>query len=251
MAGHSKYANIKHRKNAQDAKRAKKFNKIAREISVAVRIGASDDPEFNPRLRTAISAAKSENMPNDRIDRAIKAGLGGNGNEENYEEMRYEGYGPGGIAIIVEALTDNKNRAASEVRTAFAKHGGSMGETGSVSYMFDHVGRIVFDEEAISEDDIFEKAVDAGAENVRTQNNKHTVITALGDFTNILDALEKDIGQPRSSGLYWLPQAPVETPEDNLVSLAKMIGVLDDLDDVQYVYHNCDIDDELLEGYGG
>lgn len=247
MAGHSKYANIKHRKNAQDAKRAKKFNKLAREISVAVRVGGGEDPEFNPRLRSAISSAKSDNMPNDRIDRAIQAGLGIVGDEANYEEIRYEGYGPGGVAVIVEALTDNRNRSASEIRTAFAKYGGSMGETGSVSYMFDRVGRIRYPATVAGETEMLEAAIEMGAQNLKTEKTRHTIITSVDDFVDVLSAMEKKFGQPAASGLAWIPQTPATPAGDVDDTLTTMLEVLDDLDDVQKIYMNYEMENNPLE----
>ncbi|MEO0393772.1 MAG: YebC/PmpR family DNA-binding transcriptional regulator, partial [Pseudomonadota bacterium] len=189
MAGHSKFKNIMHRKGAQDAKRARLFTKIAREITVATKSGMPD-PAMNPRLRAAIATAKQANMPNERIDRAIKSGSG-EGDAETYDEIRYEGYGPGGVAVIIEALTDNRNRTAAEIRTAFTKHGGSLGETNSVSFMFDRVGQIVYPGAAGDADEIFEVAVEAGAENVESSDESHEITTPVEEFAAVRDALAR------------------------------------------------------------
>lgn len=246
MAGHSQFKNIMHRKGAQDKKRAKIFAKLIRELTVAAKTGIPD-PDMNPRLRSAISAARSANMPKDNIDRAIKR-ASGEGEGEIFEEIRYEGYGPGGIAVIVETLTDNRNRTAAEVRAAFSKAGGSLGETGSVSFMFDHVGQVVFDNEDIDADEIFEVALEAGAENVESDGPLHEVTCALEDFNDVRDALEEKFGDPQEAGIVWKPQneIPVET-EDKANSVFKLIDVLEDNDDVQKVSANFDIPEDIME----
>ena len=245
MAGHSQFKNIMHRKGAQDVKRAKMFNKLAREISVAAKSGLPD-PAANPRLRAAIIAARTQNMPKDRIDRAIKSGSPG-GDDANYEEVRYEGYGPGGIALIVEALTDNRNRTAAEVRSAFTKHGGSLGETGSVAFMFSRIGLIVYPAKAAGAEAMFEAALEAGAENVDSTDDVHEITTSLEDLSAVRDALEEKFGPAESAALTWKPVNTVAPDEDTAASLLKLIDVLDDNDDVQTVSGNFDIPNELLE----
>ncbi|QQP87486.1 YebC/PmpR family DNA-binding transcriptional regulator [Skermanella sp. TT6] len=245
MAGHSQFKNIMHRKGAQDVKRAKMFNKLAREISVAAKSGLPD-PAANPRLRAAIIAARTQNMPKDRIDRAIKSGSPG-GDDANYEEVRYEGYGPGGIALIVEALTDNRNRTAAEVRSAFTKHGGSLGETGSVAFMFSRIGLIVYPAKAAGAEAMFEAALEAGAENVDSTDDVHEITTSMEDMSAVRDALEEKFGPAESAALTWKPVNTVAPDEDTAASLLKLIDVLDDNDDVQTVSGNFDIPNELLE----
>jgi YebC/PmpR family DNA-binding regulatory protein len=245
MAGHSQFKNIMHRKGAQDVKRAKMFNKFAREISVAAKSGLPD-PAANPRLRAAIIAARTQNMPKDRIDRAIKSGSPG-GDDANYEEVRYEGYGPGGIALIVEALTDNRNRTAAEVRSAFTKHGGSLGETGSVAFMFSRIGLIVYPAKAAGAEAMFEAALEAGADNVESTEDVHEITTAVEDLSTVRDALEEKFGPSDSSALTWKPVNTVAPDEETAASLLKLIDVLDDNDDVQTVSGNFEIADELLE----
>jgi YebC/PmpR family DNA-binding regulatory protein len=249
MAGHSQFKNIMHRKGAQDKKRAKIFAKHIRELTVAAKSGLPD-PSMNPRLRTAIAAARSDNMPKDNIDRAIKR-ASGEGDGEVYEEIRYEGYGPGGIAVIVETLTDNKNRTAAEVRSAFSKSGGALGETGSVSFMFDHVGQVVFDASEIDGDAIFEVALEAGAENVESDDQLHEITCALEDFNDVRDALEEKFGEPQEAGIIWKAQntIPVET-EEKANSVFKLVDVLEDNDDVQKVSANFDIPEEIMEKLG-
>ena len=249
MAGHSKFKNIMHRKGAQDAKRGKIFTKIGREIIVAAKMGAPD-PDSNPRLRAAISAARAANMPKDKIDFAIKKGSG-EIESENYEEIRYEGFGPGGVALIVEVTTDNRNRAASEVRTAFNKHGGNMGETGSVNFMFDHVGMVAYPASAASADAMFEAALEAGAENVESDDETHEIICATDDFSAVRDALEAKFGDAEKSKLAWKPKDPLSLDQDQAESLMKLIDVLEDNDDVQEVYGNYEISDEVLERLAG
>lgn len=244
MAGHSKFKNIMHRKGAQDAKRAKVFNKIAREITVASKMGGPD-PDSNPRLRLAISNGRSASMPKDRIDRAIKQGQPG-GDDADYTEIRYEGYGPGGVAFIVETLTDNRNRTASEVRTAFSKHGGALAETGAVSFMFDQVGEILLPADAGDPDSIFEAALEAGAENVESDDEEHVITTAKEDFGSVREALEQQFGSLKKSSLEWKPQNTIAVDKDKAETLFKMIDVLDDNDDVQKISYNFEVDDEVL-----
>ena len=243
MAGHSKFKNIMHRKGRQDAKRAKIFAKLGKELSVAARSGT--DPDFNPRLRLAISAAKAQNMPNDNIQRAIKRAEG----NDNiiYEEVRYEGYGPGGVAVIVESLTDNRNRTASEVRAAFSKHGGTLGETGSVAFMFDRVGLIIYRTVNISADDIFEAALEIGAEDVESGKETHEIICGLNDFSAVRDALEQKFGYPDDARLDWKPQNTIAVDEEVGATLIRFLDVLEDNEDVQHVAFNFDIDDSVLE----
>jgi YebC/PmpR family DNA-binding regulatory protein len=248
MAGHSQFKNIMYRKGAQDAKRAKVFTKIIRELTVAARSGQAD-PDMNPRLRAAISAAKAANMPKDTMTRAIKRGAGGE-DGTNFEEVRYEGYGPGGIAVIVEALTDNRNRTASEVRSAFNKYGGNMGETGSVSFMFDRVGLIEYAAEAASADDVFEAALEAGAENVESGDAGHEITCAPDDLGTVRESLEGHFGDAAAARLDWKPQNTVPVDEDNAQTLFKLLDVLDDNDDVQRVAANFDVADEVMERLG-
>ncbi len=243
MAGHSQFKNIMHRKGAQDAKRAKVFAKLAREIEVAAR--SSPDVAQNPRLRTAIAAARGQNMPNDRIKRAIDKASGG-GEADNYEEVRYEGYGPGGVAVIVEALTDNRNRTASEVRAAFSKHGGNLGETNSVSFMFDQVGEVVYPADKASTDDVFEAALEAGASDVASSSEAHEIICAPEDFGQVVETLTERFGQPESAGLTWKPQTTVDLNADSARTVLKLIDVLDESDDVQRVATNFEVSDEVM-----
>ncbi len=250
MAGHSQFKNIMHRKGAQDKKRAKIFAKHIRELTVAAKSGLPD-PAMNPRLRSAMAAARADNMPNDNIDRAIKRASGEAG-AENYEEMRYEGYGPGGVAVIVEPLTDNRNRTAADVRAAFTKAGGSMGETGSVSFMFDRIGQVIYAAEGIDADTMFEAALEAGAENVESDAQIHEITCAMEDFNEVREALEQKFGAPQEAGIVWKPQnsIPVET-EDLANSIFKLVDVLEDHDDVQKVSANFDIPEEIMEKLGG
>ncbi len=243
MAGHSKFKNIMHRKGAQDKKRAKVFAKLAKEISIAARDG--EDPGFNPRLRLAIANARGQNMPNDNIKRAVQRGVGGDG--DNYEEMRYEGYGPGGIALIVDVLTDNRNRTASEVRAAFSKHGGNLGETGSVNFMFDRVGQLVFPSGVAGPDDMFEAALEAGATDVDSDDDNHTVTCEPDDFADVRDALAEKFGDPESAGLEWKPQNTIEIDADTAGTLFKLIETLEDNDDVQTVSANFDVSEDVME----
>jgi len=244
MAGHSQFKNIMHRKGRQDAKRAKVFTKLAREITTAAKLG-NEDPAFNPRLRAAIIAARAQNMPKDNIDRAIKKASGDD--SANYEEVRYEGYGPGGIAVIVEALTDNRNRTASEVRSAFSKHGGNLGETGSVNFMFDRVGLISYPADKASAEDMFEAALEAGATDVSSDENGHEIICAPDDFSDVRDALEDTFGEPETARLDWRAQNNISVDEDVAGTLLKLLDVLDDNDDVQQVSANFDIAEDIME----
>jgi len=242
MAGHSKFKNIMHRKGRQDAKRAKVFARLGKELAVAARAGT--DPDFNPRLRLAIAAAKAQNMPNDNIQRAIKRAE--SGDDVIYEEVRYEGYGPGGVAVIVESLTDNRNRTASEVRAAFSKHGGNLGETGSVSFMFERVGIINFPADVAAGDDVFEAALEAGASDVESTDDGHEIICDPDDFSSVRDALENRFGVPEEARLDWKPQNSVAVDEDTAGTLLKLLDALDDNDDVQRVAANFDIAEDVL-----
>lgn len=246
MAGHSQFKNIMHRKGAQDAKRSKIFNKLAREITVAAKSGLPD-PAANPRLRAAILAGRAQNMPRDRIDRAIKQGTPGGGDDANYEEVRYEGYGPGGVALIVEALTDNRNRTAAEVRSSFTKYGGSLGETNSVSFMFNRIGAIYYPASAADADTVFEVALEAGADNVESDENGHEVTSTVENFGAVRDALEAKFGGAESARLTWRPLNTVAPSEEAAASLLKLLDVLEDNDDVQVVEGNFDISDELMQ----
>ncbi len=245
MAGHSQFKNIMYRKGAQDAKRAKLFAKLGRELTVAARAGMPD-PDMNPRLRTAIAAARQANMPKDNIDRAIKRGAGGE-DDSNYDEIRYEGYGPNGVAVIVEALTDNRNRTAAEVRSAFTKHGGNLGETGSVGFMFERVGLIRYSADAASADDMFEAAVEAGADNVESTETGHEIACSPDSFNDVREALEDRFGAAASAGLEGIAQSTVAVDEDQARALMKMIETLEDNDDVQSVSANYEISDDVLQ----
>ena len=245
MAGHSQFKNIMYRKGAQDAKRAKVFTKIIRELTVSAKAGA--DPDTNPRLRQAIVAARTENMPKDTMERAIKRGAGGE-DTSDYVELRYEGYGPGGVAILVEALTDNRNRTASDVRSIFTKYGGALGETNSVSFMFDRVGLIRYQESKIDHDTLFEEALEAGATNVETMDGFHEVESTMEEFSTVRDQLIGRFGDPESASLVWKPQNMIEiTEEEKARTLLKFIDALEDNDDVQTVSGNYDIPDNWLE----
>ena len=243
MAGHSQFKNIMHRKGRQDAKRARTFTRLIREVQVAARNGLPD-PASNPRLRAAIQAARQANVPKDNIDRAIKRGSGGEG--ENLEEIRYEGYGPGGVAVIVEALTDNRNRTAGAVRSYFAKNGGTLGETGSVSFMFDRVGEIVYPASAGDADTVLEAAIEAGANDVTSDAESHTVVTAFEDLNSVARVLEEKLGEPQSVRSVWKPQTMTPVQGEKAQALMKLIATLEDDDDVQNVYANFDIDDAVM-----
>ncbi len=243
MAGHSKWANIQHRKGRQDKLRAKAFSKLSKEITIAAKIGGPD-PDGNPRLRLAIKNARGESMPKDNIQRAITKGAGGDG--ESYDEIRYEGFGPGGVGVIVEVSTDNKNRAAMEVRTAFAKNGGNLGETGSVSFMFDSVGEIKYPVDVADEEAIFEAALDAGADDVVSNEDQHIIYCSREDMTDVAARLEKTFGEAKAANLIWKPQNNIEVDAKNAGKLLKMLEVLEDCDDVQNVYANFDISEEVM-----
>ncbi|MBN8827795.1 MAG: YebC/PmpR family DNA-binding transcriptional regulator [Sphingobacteriia bacterium] len=243
MAGHSQFKNIMHRKGAQDKKRAKLFTKIIREIITASKINT--DPNFNPKLRKAIDSAKEVNMPKDKIENAIKRGSS-SGAGDNYEDMRYEGYGPGGIAIIVEALTDNRNRTASEVRAAFTKSGGQMGETGSVSYMFDRIGLIVYPISKASNDDMLEAAVEAGADDCISDDENHEIITSVENFYSVKEAVKAKFGEPENAEIIWRPQTLNKVEGENAEKLLKLIDTLEDNDDVQNVYGNYEFNSEFM-----
>jgi len=243
MAGHSQFKNIMHRKGRQDAAKSKLFGKLAREITVSAKMGLPD-PTMNARLRAAIIAARAENMPKDNIDRAIKKAAGADG--ENYEETRYEGYGPGGVAVIVEVLTDNRNRTAGEVRAAFTKSGGNMAETGAVSFMFDRVGVIEYEAKAASADAMFEAALEAGADDVVSSDGGHEIYVAQDRFGSAAKALEAKFGEPRKAALVWRPQNTVAVDDDQGEKLLKLIENLNEHDDVQNVYANFEISDALV-----
>jgi YebC/PmpR family DNA-binding regulatory protein len=245
MSGHSQFKNIMYRKGAQDAKRAKIFAKHIRELTVAAKSGLPD-PDMNPRLRTAIAAAKGVNMPKDNIARAIKRASGGD-DDANYEEIRYEGFGPGGVALIVETLTDNRNRTAAEIRAAFTKHGGALGETGSVSFLFGRVGVIHYKFDVAAEDDLFEAACEAGAEEVESEPGGHDVFCSPDDLGAVRDALAEKFGEPQSARLDWKPQNSVPVDEEAAATLFKLLDVLDDNDDVQRVAANFDVAEDVLE----
>ena len=247
MAGHSKFKNIQHRKGAQDKKRAKIFTRLIKELAVAARGGT--DPASNPRLRTALAGCRAANMPKDNIERVLKRAEGGEG--EQYEEIRYEGYGAGGTAFIVEALTDNRNRTASEVRAAFSKFGGSLGETGSVSFMFDKVGQIIYPVEVTNADSMFEAALEAGAQDVETDNDTHLVTTASDDFNAAREKLEEIFGAPEEAQLTWVAQNTLDVNEDQARTLLKFIDALEDNDDVQSLSFNFQISDEILTKLDG
>jgi len=244
MAGHSKFKNIMHRKGRQDAARSKVFSKLSREITVAAKSGMPD-PAMNPRLRLAVANAKAESMSKDVIDRAIKKAIGGDA--DTYEEIRYEGFGPGGVGVIVEVLTDNRNRAASNVRSIFSKNGGNLGETGSVSFMFDRVGEIAYPASVGSEDKVMEAAIEAGAEDVESDAESHTVYTAFEQLSEVAQALEAALGAAKSTGVVWRPKSLTPISGDAAATLMKLIDALEDDDDVQNVYSNEDIAEAELE----
>jgi len=244
MAGHSQFKNIMYRKGAQDKKRAKVFTKLIRELTSAARSGLPD-PAANPRLRAAVLAARAANMPKDTVDRAIKRGAGG-GEGENYEEVRYEGYGPGGVAVVVEALTDNRNRTASDVRAAFTKWGGNLGETNSVSFLFDRVGQVTYPAATASSDQIFEAAVEAGADDVESNAEEHVILCASDALNSVRDALDKRFGAPLSARVVWKPKTVVAVEGETAEDLLKLLEALDDSDDVQNVFANFDISEEVM-----
>ena len=244
MAGHSKFKNIMHRKGAQDARRAKKFARLTKELQVAVRGGT--DPSSNPRLRSALSACRAVNMPKDNIERVIKKAE--DGENSNLEEIRYEGYAPGGVALIVDALTDNRNRTAAEVRSSFTKYGGNLGETGSVSFMFNNVGQIVYKKNIMSEDEIFDIAIEVGANDVKADDNNYEIITSVNEFNNVREKLESILGVPDQAELIWYPENNVQIDDERkATSILKLLDTLDNCEDVQGVYGNFEINDEIIK----
>jgi YebC/PmpR family DNA-binding regulatory protein len=243
MAGHSQFKNIMHRKGRQDAVKSKMFSKLAREITVAAKMG-TPDPDMNPRLRLAINAAKAQSMPKDNIQRAINKAAGAD--TENYDEVRYEGYGPGGVALIVEALTDNRNRSASNVRAAFTKAGGALGETNSVAFMWDRVGEIYYPAAAGDADKVMEAALEAGADDIQSDEEGHTIYCAFESVGEVSKALEDALGEAESVKIIWKPKNNVPVDEERAQSLMKLVATLEDDDDVQNVYANFEVDDETM-----
>lgn len=244
MAGHSKFKNIMHRKGAQDKKRSAMFSKLSREITVAAKMGAPD-PDMNPRLRVAVLAAKAQSMPKDNIQRAIDKAVGGDA--ENYEELRYEGFGPAGVSLIVEALTDNRNRTVTNVRTIFSKNGGNLGAPGSVSHAFDRLGLISYPASAGSDDAVLEAAIDAGADDVESDEDGHEIWTSIDNLHGVAKSLEAALGEPESVKLAWRPQNSVDLGEEDAVQLIKLVDALEDDDDVQTVWGNYEMSDEVME----
>lgn len=244
MAGHSKWANIQHRKGRQDAARSKLFSKLVKEITVAAKMG-DPDPEKNPRLRLAVKEAKSSSVPKDVIERAIKKAIGGEA--EDYEEIRYEGYGPNGVAVIVEAMTDNRNRTASNVRSTFSKNGGNLGETGSVGFMFERKGEISYAAEIGDADTVMMAAIEAGAEDVESSEDGHIIWCADTDLNEVAGALEGELGESDSTKLVWKPTTTTEMDLDGMQKLMKLIEALEDDDDVQRVTANFEASDEVME----
>jgi YebC/PmpR family DNA-binding regulatory protein len=247
MAGHSQFKNIMHRKGRQDAMRSKLFGKLAREITVAAKLG-TPDPAMNPRLRAAIIAARAENMPKDNIERAIKKAAGNDA--ETYDEMRYEGYGPGGVAVIVEVLTDNRNRTASDVRSYFTKSGGNLAETGAVSFMFDRVGVIEFGPDVASADAMLEAAIEAGADDVASDQDGHEIYASQETYREVAKALEQKFGEPRKAALVWKPQNSVAVDDEQAEKLFKLIESLEEHDDVQHVYANFEVSEAAMAKMG-
>jgi len=244
MAGHSQFKNIMHKKGRADKARSKLFSKLAREITVSAKLGLPD-PAFNPRLRAAILEAKAENMPKDNIERAIKKSQGGD--TESYDEIRYEGYAPGGVAVIVEALTDNNNRTAGEVRAIFTKAGGNLATTGAVSFMFDHLGTVEYDAKVATADEMLEAAIEAGAEDAVSDENGHQIVTKTDTLHEVAKALEAKFGEPRKSGMMWKPQNTVAVDDEAGEKILKLMDALDDNDDVQNVYANFEVSDALVQ----
>jgi YebC/PmpR family DNA-binding regulatory protein len=243
MAGHSQFKNIMHRKGRQDKIRSKLFSKLSREITVAAKMG-TPDPDMNPRLRLAVQNAKAQSMPKDNIERAINKASSGDG--ENFEEVRYEGYGPNGVAVLVEALTDNRNRTGGAVRSYFTKHGGNLGSTGSVAHMFNRVGEIRYPAEAGSADDVLEAAIEAGADDVQSSEDGHLITTTFDTLGTVAGELEKALGEAESVNAVWQPVISTEVDEDGAESIMKLIATLEDDDDVQNVFTNFDVDEEIL-----
>ena len=246
MAGHSKWANIQHRKGRQDAVRSKLFSKFSKEITVAAKMG-DPDPDKNPRLRLAIKEAKAQSMPKDNIERAIKKAQGGDA--EDYEEVRYEGYGPGGVAVLVEAMTDNRNRTASNLRSTFSKNGGNLGETGSVAFMFERKGEVRYPAEAGDADAVMMAAIDAGAEDVESGEDGHAIWCADTDLNDVSTALETELGESTSTRLVWRPTMTTEMDLEGMEKLMKLIEALEDDDDVQRVTSNFEASDAVMEAY--
>ena len=244
MAGHSKWANIQHRKGRQDAARSKLFSKLSKEITVAAKMG-DPDPDKNPRLRLAVKEAKSQSVPKDVIDRAIKKSQAGDG--DDYEEIRYEGYGPNGVAVIVEAMTDNRNRTASTVRSTFSKNGGNLGETGSVGFMFDRKGEVTYPASVGDADTVMMAAIEAGAEDVESSEDGHIIWCADTDLSDVSTALEDQLGESESTKLVWRPQTTTPLDLDGAQKLMKLIDALEDDDDVQTVTANFEIPDEIMD----
>ena len=247
MAGHSKFKNIMHRKGAQDKKRSGMFSKLSREITVAAKMGLPD-PDMNPRLRAAVNAAKAQSMPKDNIQRSIDKAT--RGDAETYEEIRYEGFGPAGVSLIIEALTDNRNRTATNVRTAVSKNGGNLGASGSVSHAFDRLGLISYPPSAGDAEAVFEAALEAGAEDVASSEDGHEIWTAIGDLHEVAKALTPVLGEPDGAKLAWRPQTMIEVGDDDVATLFKLIDALDDDDDVQTVWGNYEVSDEVMEKMG-
>jgi YebC/PmpR family DNA-binding regulatory protein len=247
MAGHSQFKNIMHRKGRQDKARSKLFGKLAREITVAAKLG-QPDPAFNPRLRAAMLAARAENMPKDNIERAIKKAAGGD--SENYDDIRYEGYGPGGVAVIVEVLTDNRNRTAGEVRATFSKNGGNLAETGAVSFMFDRVGIIEYDVGVASADAMLEAAIEAGADDVASNESGHEIYAAQDSFGSVAKALEGKFGEPRKAALTWKPQNAIALDDSKGEQMLELMSALEENDDVQNVYANFEVSDAVMAKAG-
>jgi YebC/PmpR family DNA-binding regulatory protein len=248
MAGHSKFKNIQFRKGAQDKKRSKLFSKLSRDITLAAKQGLPD-PTANARLRLAIAAARAESMPKDNIERAIKKAQGGEA--DSYEDIRYEGFGPGGVGVIIEVMTDNRNRAASSVRTLFGKNGGNMGESGSVAFMFDRLGQITYPRQAGSEDKVMEAAIEAGAQDVESDEESHLIYTAFEDLSAVSEALEGALGAPKGAEVVWKPKTLTPVSGEEAASLFKLIDALDDDDDVQNVFTNADFSEEDLARLAG
>ncbi|MCH2163987.1 MAG: YebC/PmpR family DNA-binding transcriptional regulator [Marinovum sp.] len=243
MAGHSKWANIQHRKGRQDKLRAKLFSKLSKEITVAAKMG-DPDPDKNPRLRLAVKEARGQSMPKDNIERAIKKAAGGEG--DDYEEIRYEGYGPGGVAVIVEAMTDNRNRTASNVRSTFTKAGGNLGETGSVGFMFERKGEVVYPVDAGDTDTVMMAAIEAGAEDVESSEDSHVIYCEDTDLNEVSSALEAELGESESTKLIWKPTTTTELDLDGMEKLMRLIDTLEDDDDVQRVTANFEASDEVM-----
>lgn len=244
MAGHSKFKNIMHRKGAQDKKRAKVFSKLSKEITVAAKMGAPE-PDMNPRLRLAIQAARAQNMPKDNIERAIKKSQDAGG--EAYEEIRYEGFGAGGVGVIVETLTDNRNRTAGDVRAIFSKHGGNLGETGAVSCVFDRIGSVEYPPETATAEEMVEAAIEAGAQDCESSDDGHTIYCDVEDLGDVAKALEQHFGEARSAQIIWKPQNTIEVDEETGGKLMRLLEALEDHDDVQNVYANFEVSDEVME----